>query len=207
MAHNAVLTDTWEANILVPDDGDAANAASVETGFVDVGNRTLWNYNRTVEAVGGALVFPLAPFDYDGVNRWTFFLSLMAYQNSNVAGNEAMVVALPTLHNCDFDSVTAVVHGDGGGAGPHVGLPGTMPQIRLYRQTVSTATTAIVGTQADTSAGVAAYETIHTIVLSFGAQSYDGDSSYWLAIQGETGANSIAGALEVYGLSMNVVPA
>lgn len=40
MAHNTVETDTYEANVVVPDSGDNATALSVETGVQDVANRT-----------------------------------------------------------------------------------------------------------------------------------------------------------------------
>jgi hypothetical protein len=47
-----------------------------------------------------------------------------------------------------------------------------------------------VGNQVDTSAGVAAYETLHTITLNFGAQTLSSTDTYNIAVRGESGANS-----------------
>jgi len=48
MAHNLIETDTFDANVSVPDDGDTANAASVEVPYLQVTNRTRFLFNRRV---------------------------------------------------------------------------------------------------------------------------------------------------------------
>lgn len=72
----------------------------------------------------------------------------------------------------------------------HSALPEQMPQIRLVRYTATGART-VVGTQADTSASTAAYETQHTTTLA----TTETAAGRWYVIEicGEYGANSVTG--------------
>ena len=46
MAHTVTESDTFSATVTVPDDGDAANASSVNGPFGEVTNRSRYLYNR-----------------------------------------------------------------------------------------------------------------------------------------------------------------
>lgn len=52
MAHNLTETDTYTANVSVPDAADARTAASVETPFQALTNRAKYLYTRLVKLAG-----------------------------------------------------------------------------------------------------------------------------------------------------------
>jgi hypothetical protein len=76
-----------------------------------------------------------------------------------------------------------------------------MPLIRVYSLNLATGAAALVGSQTDTSANVAAYETWHTISLSFAAQTFTATTRLYAYVMGETGANSIPNAFTIIGIS------
>lgn len=92
------------------------------------------------------------------------------------------------------------VHGGGG----HGALPATKPRLRLIRASISggTITHNEIAAVNDGSVDVAAYQTNHTIVLSgLSLAVLSPAQSLWtyLAITGESGANSIAGEFKILG--------
>lgn len=90
----------------------------------------------------------------------------------------------------------------------HGALPATMPQIQIVRAALDGSLTPLA-TRADTSASTGTYEPDHFIVLSnasidSGAMPIlANDSPIYVIVQGEAGANSIAG-LEVTSLTGNI---
>lgn len=52
MAHNLTETDTYTANVSVPDGADSRTAASVETPFQALTNRARYLYNRLIKLAG-----------------------------------------------------------------------------------------------------------------------------------------------------------
>lgn len=211
MPQNVVDADTWTATVQCAADGDSVDGASQLLVAQDLADRTRRLYNRSIETIGGAYQIPICPVDFLGpaggaAQRWHWADTLNGWY-ADAAGAEEMLVPLPALTDCTFDTITAYVDGDANGLGPHVALPGTMPRITLYRLDAGAGTLTNVGNQVDTSGGVAAYEVLHTIALSVAAQTVDATTQYAVSIRGEAGANSIANALVLFGLAMNVVPA
>lgn len=80
------------------------------------------------------------------------------------------------------------------GAPGHGGLPGTMPIVHIMRIDAATRATTLVASQVDTSGSVGAYEARHAVSKSGLSITLDRTASaYYLRIDGETGANSVAG--------------
>jgi len=127
----------------------------------------------------------------------------------DVAGGvqSSMLVQIPTLAQCTFTDLSLTLHGDPDVIGPHGALPASMPALTLYRVNIATGVETTIGTVADASAGVPAYESLHTIDLSFAAQTISPSFRYFVGIDDEAGLNALANGTRVYDLSMLVVPA
>lgn len=80
--------------------------------------------------------------------------------------------------------------------GGHAALPGTMPKLRLVRQTENQApSTTTIATATDTSANTTVYQSGHTVHMPSGmseiiTQPYP---RYFFVLEGESGANALAG--------------
>lgn len=212
MPTNLVPVDTFPANHTVASDGEAVSQATrtlVMQGYAD---GLLYLRNRSPAAVAGNYQIPIAPvglYAAAWIARWGWVAASEGWVNLNIGGADEITIPLPALVGCSFSSVTLVVHGDANAVGPHAALPASMPQVTLYKIDGQTAAPALttVGSQVDTSANVAAYEQGHTITYTPGAaQTIDEVTQYAISVRGESGANSIASALVLYGAYMTIVP-
>jgi len=210
MPQNVADADLWTVTVQCAADGEAVDGASQLLPAQDLGDRSRWLYNRSIEASGGAYQIPIAPVDYVGTGvalRWSWAPGGVGWINSSIGGAEEMLIPLPALTDCTFDTITLYVEGDGGGGGPHIALPAVMPRITLYQIDAVAGTLTAVGNQIDTSGAFGVYDLPHTIALAIAAQTVDSTTQYAVSVRGESGANSIAGALCTWGCTMNIVPA
>jgi hypothetical protein len=207
MPQNVTDNDTWTATVQCQADGDAVDGTNCLVPAQDLADRSRYLYNRTPAASGGAYQVPICPVDFGAVARWAWLTTSNGWYCANIGGADEMVIPLPALIDTTFDSVTMILHGDANGAGPHGGAIGTMPRITLYRIDGALGTFTNVGSQIDTTVAPATYDVLHSVTLSVAAQTVDSTTQYAVSIRGESGANSIAGALVMFGLHMNIVPA
>jgi hypothetical protein len=212
MAHNASFSDVFTTAVEVPDDGDGHTAISLETPIVGVGNRTLWNNNRLVEAGGGNLAFAPGAPTYNLNTRFTFDVAptgvLGTWIMSNTAAGDGgdLWFPMPALHNCTITGLNAWVHGDVAGIG-HPGFGFTLPRIGVVRVNEEDATSGQIGWANDPSAALGAYEVAHEISFAFAASPYNSKATYWARIQGEYGAQATNNCFAILRLYVTVVAA
>jgi len=188
-------TADWPTGYTIPDDGDGpVKAADVNTGLEALGDRTeeLHEniYDRWYPCPSAVLVNENARFTESAGDGWT--------QNSVVDVGKLVCDAplLPpngTVTNIRFFA-------NAGGAGGHGGsLPATMPIVELEYADSTGAQGEILSTT-DDSASAAAYDAQHTVTgagIAAGVALTDGQR-FFAQIFGETGANSVAGALRIW---------
>lgn len=200
MAHGLTESDTFDATVTVPDDGDTSNVNSVNTAFQALANRT--NYLRNRLFGGGSPVnVPLA-FIENASSRFIFRQG--KWSQGDVTDGGGLWLPLPfTGGSCT--GVIVSVNGDWLSAGTHAGLPATMPAVELFKSdgTASALPTSL-GSQSDTSGSVGAYEATHDIELTISAESITDDVALWVKVTGEASTNALAGRLGVLGLKAKV---
>lgn len=212
MPVNIVPVDTFAANFQAAADGDAVSQAIRVGVMQEYADALTYLRNRSIEALGGVFQVPIAPVGLyyaaaAWVQRWGWDPVNNGLVNHSVAGVDEIAIPIPPLIDTSFSDITIRVDGDAGSGGPHVGLPASMPRITLYRLDATAGTLTNVGNQVDPSAGIGAYDVIHSITYTPGAaQIIDSDTSYFLSVRGESGANSIALALVMFGCYMTIVP-
>lgn len=202
MATNITEADSFNATCSAPDDGDTASAASLVapgTGLQVLADRTRYLYNRNIAAKGGTLYVPMCVM-YNASTRFTAFAGGVLEQTS-VASAGQLDIQIPPVYGAALTGITAYVHGDYGLAGPHAALPGTMPRLNAQKLGLTTATISALGTATDTSATVGAYESYHTIEVTFSPYDFVTTESVHASFFGETGANSLAAALYLFGIT------
>jgi hypothetical protein len=215
MPQNVADADTWTATVQCAADGEAVDGASQLLPAQDLSDRTRRLYNRSIETVGGDLLVPLnvvSLFPAGGAARWAWEVVGAVYRgwlvNSSVAGVDECLIALPTLHNCTFNSVAMIIDGDAGSGGAHAGWPpAVFPRITLIGVDSSTSTSTNIGNAVDAPANQAAYEVSHAVTLAVAAQTMDEDHAYYVSIRGENGGAAQANSLALMGCQMTVVPA
>jgi hypothetical protein len=158
-----------------------------QDGFVDIAAQS---YTRVYPFVHAQL---LEHFTYG---------STYVYQSSvaGVGAAEITFAASPRVGT--LTSIALSVKGAGG----HGGLPGTMPNISIYREVPGAGGSTLLGTQSDTSASTGAYETLHTITVAGLTEALTQTNLYRLVVLGETGANAATGLL-VYSFSTTITAA
>jgi len=213
MASVVAEVDQFDATVTVPDDGDTRSAASVTAagvGFQPLSNRTLYNKNRSIGALGGDLLLPLtgAHTVVNGAAAvWTYQVAAPngTWVQSNIGGASEIYLQLPHVVGATCTGLVARVHGDPNVVGPHAGAVGTMPLLSLLSINTATGVAAVVGSQVDTTVAPATYEVIHDITLTVAAQTFSSTFALIAKLEGETGANSVASALHLYGITATIV--
>ena len=118
---------------------------------------------------------------------------------SAVGVSKSFCVPIRVPFGANITEIHVTVDGNGGGTS-HVDLPVTLPHIELYRRTDVATAPVMVSTAADTSATLAAYQTLHTVDMMGLAENVVGGSYYWVRVYGEEGLNALGGCLAVYGI-------
>lgn len=178
--------------VVVVSNGDPAAQEAWRDADEPLADRTYFLRRRVAGAEMGDEVecdLPAA-----ATSAWVFggAGSALALNQDSAATASLVFIKLPLPKRCVLKSVHAVLAGATG----HGGLPGAMPKIDLFRQDVgSTGSPVSLGTDTDGSAGVAGYETPHTLEITglSEAVEHDSGSSYYVRVTGEAGANAVAG--------------
>lgn len=148
---------------------------------------------------GGDSVARAHPFVHANLLEHFTYGSTYVYQSSVVGAGAAEITFAPDPRVGIMQSLALSVKGAGG----HGGLPGTMPNISLYREEPGAGGSTLLGSQDDASASVGAYETLHTILLSGLTETVARSYLYRLVLLGETGANAATGLL-VYSFTTSI---
>lgn len=197
MPQNIIETPGRGETIVAPSSGDPVTDSSIVQGEQPIGNRLAYLEANAVGAsprtntpVSNGLMGTDqgANWSFNGFPLWT-------QTDASTAGNLAIPLSLPP----GVTLTSLRLHCVGDGAATHAGLPGTMPSIQLYEQKIDGTVATLLGSASDSSVNVAAYETEHTIDIAPAAVVKD-DYYYVLLVQGETGANALDNALQVYGV-------
>jgi hypothetical protein len=208
MPQNVVDADTWTVTVETAADGDAVNGASRLLTAQDLADRSRYLYNRTIGPSGvGIWHVPLGDDLVNTAARWAFSQTstIMGWEQTSVAsaGRLRWPIVLPLTGR--ITQVEARVDGNlGSGGGTHAGLPGTMPRLGLDRQDHFGGTSAQVGVVSDPSASVAAYEVLHSITLSGLSEDIDEHKTWYVYVDGETGANALANELVLLDIRVTI---
>lgn len=211
MATAITEADSFNATMTAPDDGDSCSAASITAagvGFQVAADRTRYLYNRNLPASGGYINIPLfacypilaALGAMDWEANMDFVTPLMHWETIAIGATDRLVIPIQQVHNASFDELVVSLHGAFHGAWP----VGQMPTMRLMQCTSAGVTTQI-GAITDPTVVQATYELPHDVTLSFAAQTFDPDISFYATIEGESAGNAAPG-LRVYRLKMQVAP-
>lgn len=182
MASAIVEVDTFTATITVPDDGDTASAASVVLPVQGLSNRTNWLENRLLAAGGTTRILdPNATFFTNYV--FTTTGGILAQWTGQV-GRGDMYIPIPYQPGAGIVSVTLTHFPQ---AGSFAGA-GTLTQMQLHSQTISTGVAAAVDTQIDPAGGAGAYDALHAFTLTCAAtRDMTTDVHYFLRILEDDG--------------------
>lgn len=187
--HTYTPAGNRNAIITVPDDGDAANAASIQTPLEQLAEELELVARRTPggsSAVATGFQIPLLPFD--NLNSRFAPAGVGILQQNDVTDAGGVLLPVPiAMVPCTITAVFLTLRN----VAFHSALPATMPQLQLYRFNRSTYTSTVVGTQVDTSASTAAYAAAHTIALTVSESVNSSNFVYYVSFNGETGANSV----------------
>lgn len=202
MATALTPVNQWDANMIVPDDGDTRSAASVTApgvGFQVAANRLLYLRNRLVNAVGGTVRLPMN-IKYRNLNAGTPYLDYISaaggvsgqVSQNDVTASGIVWFEIPYVFGASLTLVGMTWDGTFDAGGPRAGLPGTMPTISLRTLDATTGAAATVGTATDASINVAAYELPHEVTLAVAPQVFTPTTVYGLRVTGEAGVNALA---------------
>lgn len=192
---NVTPADDITAQLKSLADGDALDA----TNFLALAQPIANRIEALIKRLGGAAVgdivpVPLNPLTTD-ITQWQFAFGVvpLAVNQASVVSAYGIYFELPQPKLGVLKDLTVRIAGASG----HVGLPGTMPTLKLYRQDGgSTGAPVQVGaTITDTSATTGAYELVHPLTITGLTEAMSGDSGnrYYILVTGEAGANSVAG--------------
>lgn len=208
------------ANITLPSDGDLASALSVDSPLGDLADKVAHaNWPETDNTKSYPLIsqtiFRAQPYNVfvnqtDGngnviTPKWAYELGVWI-QSVVTVTNEYIDQVLDVPHNATLSNVYVNISGTTG-ARTHAGLP-TMPTFRVFRMPV---TTGVFQTMSnlitDPTAVLATYNAAHQITIPINANAVIDKSSYRYIVRiiGESGANSVASALQYLGCSTEFV--
>lgn len=182
MSHNLTESATYTADVTVPDDGDARNAASVNTAFQALANRTKFlkaqtdalhaTITRSVPLASGLAVDNFSPgaFKYLNTSAW----------DSSIDQGDLVQFPLDPPVGCTIVGASARLAGKGG----HGALPAIKAKLRVRKFSATNVATT-VATVTDSSGTTGAYEAQHTLTLTF-SEAYDPTCSYVIEVLDES---------------------
>ena len=218
MAHNLTETSTWDANVPVPDPGDARTAASVVQFAQPLANRLTRLLEQTpalVTLTGWqiplTLFRPVSTVGTTNLDNWIQFIpnpvavgSLAAMvQHKNTAAVSSMAADISSYLGLGqtITNVTMRCNGNIFAQAAHGALPATKPFVRFVEISPTTGLVTYLASQQDTSGTVGAYEVNHNVSLTVN-RSFSPSNRYAIIVDGEEGANSIVDYFGV--ISINV---
>ncbi len=200
MAKTLTDVDIFDPLITVAEAGDARDAASVETSFQGLANRT-FNSKGRLDALD--LVLAKVP----QLNTVTDLLVPLSagYEETPaeylIDGTVGFLQAVLGAGNLVFDithllpapgevidTVTVYIKGTGG----HTTGPTTKPRVRLVRYAKASGADTVIDTATDTLIG-GDYEVDHTVSITGIAHTILADTRYTVLFRGEGGADSFVG--------------
>lgn len=216
MPVNITPLDIFPANFQIAADGDNVSQAIRSNVMQEYADAANFLKNRSASASESNLQAAISNAVVQNENtRFTLAFGLGApdytWLQSSITDAGGLHFMLPPLFGVEITNVVARVHGDGAGTGTHAGLPATMPDVTLFELNSddgASGNVSSLGTQADVSANVAAYETLHDINLSGLSTAAAGDDLiHVVRVRGEAGANSLVNRLVLYRiyLTLNAV--
>ena len=141
--------------------------------------------------------------DAGGAPSWQMSNGVGTWTQQDVATQRLLVFPVMVVPGDEITTLSVAIEGLSGG---HVTIPGVgdRVEISLVAVDVTGASTTLASLE-DQSANAAAYDTYHLLTLSNGATGMTGTmpqtvasgSVYYLVVQGEQGANAVAGALSI----------
>lgn len=198
MSAALVEVSEFTTSVVVPEDGDPRDAASVEVPFQALTNRALFLRNHTPGAAEFyELDVPLGPASDPttfAFQNGPFGLS----QSSTSTPFHFVQLALPYDLSGGWAAKIAEIKAYFLPAGGHGGLPASQPEITLWRQPRTGSGSGVsVQAQQLAAGSVGAYETAQTITMVLGGSGHTilNDHVYWVSFEGESGANSATGLL------------
>ena len=202
MAHTLTDADTYSATVTVPDDGDTLSAASVETGFQNLADRTNFLANRNVAAGGvpsaSRIYIPTVVFGQGGTPKWKSSNKGWYLLQESTVSSTSIAFDVPHLPGAKFSEIRADVSGAPTGYTPRGGEPATKFTLELFRRdAVFAALGAAFASQEDPETVAGNYETDHTVALTFAQQTMDDTYQYRVNFVGETGAFAEANSFAV----------
>lgn len=198
MPANITPVDAFTTTITIPTDGDSANGTEVALTTQALANRSENNNSRLndipqVNTVTNYLV-PILGFKSLGTtNSWVVSPSTGNIQDTTANARVAIWDVQTPAAGSTIDSFTIYINNAPGRAG----LPGTMPTATLQRINKVTGVPVSVSSQADTSGGLGAYESDHTIADTGIAHTVLANEQYQILMFSEDGANALPNLLDV----------
>jgi hypothetical protein len=199
--------DTYTTPVTIPVPGEQIRSNDWVQAAGALANRTKYILARVSGLTSGDKVYfsMVSPGQLSGAIRFSWSGSAQWQGDVTTAGRMDVYLPLPK-GAVTITGVVVAVDGNGAGAS-HSALPATMPTVELIRQPLGGgAPVSVSGPQVDTSGTFGAYDTAHVISIGAIGHTIVADNAYYLKITGEAGANSVAGALAVYGGYVTVAP-
>lgn len=194
MSKNMTAASTWTVTCRGIADGDPLNSANLaDIPVQDLLNRTEWQKDAFVTqmwpAAGSAILDPgIWSIDNQSSGVVPHVITTLN------AGAYALYIPIRVPAKGAFSSVAIQVTG----AATHAGVPASKPTLSLWKSaTVRASKTQIGATITDSSANVAAYDADHWITLSGLTEVIAADTTYWMIVTNEAGANAAAQGLRI----------
>lgn len=187
MAHAVTEADLWTNTVVVPDDGDTRNAASVSAagvGFQVVADRTRWLRNRLLPIAGHQVIIPIT-YPADPTN-WTFTVATMSW--GTAIANLDFDINIPVVLGADIVSFTVTIDNQ---AGSWVALGGVnLGDLNFYSVNRATGVRTLVDTAEDSASGAPAYDAVHDFTLTLAAlHTFDPvNEALWISFQKDNAA-------------------
>lgn len=209
MPTNLIENSAFDPNVAVPNPGEGITAADRKLTAQALANRTRYlkdhAWGTKDVSFRNVSLTTLLPNLFVATKQWFLVSSSGSkrgfWVQTDVTGAVSLMVDLDLPHGVTLTGILAVLEGDGGGA-THSALPATLPTMILHIIDPNTAVPVTSETIIDPSANLGAYEAIHYLSLGV-THVVDQTFRYCVQITGETGANSVALALALYGLQVS----
>lgn len=147
---------------------------------------------------------------FAAAGEWEFFATL-GWIQTGVGSSFEIYFPLMVEPGDDIVFIRVNLEGDAGGTGPHSGFvgAGNLPDISLVEGAIS-GPPSVLATEVDTSATDGAYDAQHNVELnnttSGGVLPYTASTvPYYLRVRGESGTNSVAAALAINSIIVEVI--
>jgi hypothetical protein len=211
MAHGLTDVAAYAPSVVVPDPGDARNAASVEVPFQQLANRSAYFKRQVPGATNGSIMVPLAAGQPDaftgGVWSWEAGgVSLSTWVQTDISGATPIGFELFLPDQITVTAVRAFVVGSITGVA-HASLPATKPTLKLLEIDPGAGTVTFNASQTDTSGTIGAYDAQHVILLTTSRFIASQFRRYEIRFTGEGGAGAQAAKLALIGLQLDYTAA